>query len=118
MLIGIDGLHGPFPRTNLLVEHTANIRNRMKVEMLADVLVAQTGTQQKSRRVNGTAGADDCLAANVHAMAAFRTRLDSGCGTTLDSNAYRPRLDNEARAMLLRIREPRFRCRLLRPERA
>src|SRR6266436_1669464 len=118
VLVGVDRLHGPFPRTNLFFEYAANVRNGMEVEMPADVFVAEPGTKEKRRRVDGTASADDGFAANAHAMTAFRTRFDAGCSSCFDSNAQGACLDEESSAMLLRIREPRFRRRLLGAESA
>src|SRR5882724_5034029 len=118
VLIGVDSLHRPFPGTNLLFKHATNVRNGMKAKMTADVFVAEPGTKEKRRRVDGAASADDSFAANAHAVAPFRTRFDAGCRTGLDSNPQGARLDDESSAMLLRIREPGFRRRLLGAESA
>jgi hypothetical protein len=90
----------------------------MEVEMAADVFVAEAGTKEQRWCVERAASADDCFAANTDAMASFRTRFYAGRGTGLDSNAQGARLNDESRAMLLRIREPRFRRRLLGAENA
>src|SRR6266852_3704283 len=65
VLVGVDRLHGPFPWTNLFFEYAANVRNGMEVEMPADVFVAQSGTKEQRRCVEGAASADDCFAVNA-----------------------------------------------------
>src|SRR6266403_59799 len=118
VFVGVDRLHGPFPGTNLFLEYAANVRNGMEVEMPADVFVAEPGTKEQRRCVEGAASADDCFAANADAVALFRTRFYASRGTGLDSNALGARLNDESSAMLLRIREPRFCRRLLGAESA
>src|SRR5882724_7794345 len=118
VLVRVDRLHGPFPWTNLFFEYAANVRNGMEVEMPADVFIAQPGTEEQRRCVERAASADDCFAVNADAVAPFRTRFYASRGTGLDSNTLGARLNDESSAMLLRIREPRFRRRLLGAERA
>src|SRR5882724_7927258 len=118
VFVGVDRLHGPFPWTNFFLEYAANVRNGMEVEMPADVFVAEPGTKEQRRCVEGAASADDCLAANAYAVAPFRTRFYATRGTGLDSNAQGARLNDESSAILLRIREPRFCRRLLGAESA
>ena len=84
--------------------------------MPADVFVAEPGTKEERRCVEGTASADDCFAANAHAVALFRTCLYAGRRAGLDSNVPGARLDDKSGAVFLRIREPRFRRRLLGAE--
>src|SRR5258708_7974761 len=45
-LIGIDGLHRAFPRANFFPENASYIGDRMKMQVAADMFVAQAGTQQ------------------------------------------------------------------------
>src|SRR6266436_699606 len=118
VLVGVDRLHGSFPWTNLFFEYAANVRNGMEVEMPADVFIAQSGTKEQRRCVERAASADDCFAVNADAVAPFRSRFYASRGTVLDSNALGARLNDESSAMLLRIREPRFRRRLLGAENA
>src|ERR1700687_4598197 len=51
VFVGVDGLHRPFPWTNLFFKHAANVRNGMEVEMPADVFVAKPGTKEQPRCV-------------------------------------------------------------------
>src|SRR5712664_3256540 len=118
VFVRVDRLHGPFPWTNLFFKHAAYVRNGMEVEMPANVFVAEPGTEQQRRCVEGAASADDGFAANTHAVAPIRTRFYARRRTRLDSNAQGARLNDESSAMLLRIHEPRFCRRLLGAESA
>src|SRR6266436_6313205 len=118
VFVGVNRLHRPFPRANLFFEHAAYVRNGMEVEMPANVFVAEAGTKEQRRCVQGTASADDCFAANAYTVALSRTRFYPGCGTGLDSNAHRACLNDKSSAMLLRICKPRFCRRLLGAESA
>src|SRR6267378_8011393 len=86
VFVRVDRLHRPFPRTNLFFKHAANVRNGVEVEMPGDVFIAQPGTEEQRRCVEGAASADDCFAVNAYAVALFRKRFDAGCRTGLDSN--------------------------------
>src|SRR6266478_6359722 len=118
VFVRVDRLHRPFPRANLFFEHAAYVRNGMEVEMPANVFVAEAGTKEQRRCVQGAASADDCFAANAYTVALSRTRFYPGCGTGLDSNAHRACLNDKSSAMLLRICKPRFCRRLLGAESA
>src|SRR6266849_4133546 len=102
-LIGINGLHGAFPRANLLAENAGNVGDGMKMQMTPDVFVAQAGAQQQCRGVNGAARGDYRLAAHADAWVAT-SRCFGGEGAGLvDAKASCARLLVETRAERVRV---------------
>src|SRR6266849_9100742 len=105
-LIGINGLHGAFPRANLFAEDAGNVGDRVKVQMTADVLVTEAGAQQQRGRVNGAARGDYRFAADADALAATRARLHANGAAPFHANTLGARLYKKPRACFLRVGKP------------
>ena len=71
VLIGINGLHGAFPWANLFVKDATNIGNGMQVQVIADVFIAQAGTQKQSGSMDGAARHHHRFALYGNAVASF-----------------------------------------------
>src|ERR1700738_4062805 len=68
-LIGINRLHRAFPGANLFREDSGNVRDRVKMQVAADVLVLQAGAQHERGSMNGAARGDYGSTAHADALA-------------------------------------------------
>src|SRR5713226_3900554 len=117
-LIGINGLHGAFPRANLFPEDAGNVGDGMKVQMAADVFIAQARAQQQRGSVNRAACDDYSFTAHANALPAARASFDANGAAGFHANALGARLYKKSRARLLRVGEPRFHRGLFRSDAA
>ncbi len=88
------------------------------MKMAPDVFVAQAGTQQQCRRVDGSAGSDDGFTSNADATTFPRASLYSRGNAAFNSNPIRAYFRNQSSSRRLRVGEPSLRAGLLRAKRA
>jgi hypothetical protein len=90
----------------------------MEVQVFGDLWIAKTGTEKQGWSVNGAAGYDDGFAADGNVMAFFCEGYHTGCLAGFDAKFLRACFGDDARAIFLRVSEPRFRYRLFGAEAA
>src|SRR5579859_1368400 len=90
----------------------------MQMKMAPDVFVAQPGTKQQCRRVDGSAGGDHGLAPNTDAATVPRASLYARCNPAFNSNPIRAYFRNQSSSCRLRVGKPCLRAGLLRAKRA
>src|SRR6476646_6711289 len=90
----------------------------MQMKMAPDVFVAQAGTQQQGRRMDGSAGSDDGFTSNADAAAFPRASLYSRRNAAFNSNSVRAYFRDQSCSCRLCVGEPCLRAGLLRAERA
>src|ERR1700738_1569864 len=107
-LIGINGLHGAFPRANFFPENAGYIGDGVKMQVAADMFVAQAGAQQQRWSVNGAASGDYGRTAHADVLATACASVHANGAACFQANGLGARLNKKPRACILRVGKPRF----------
>src|SRR5262245_61596098 len=88
----------------------------MEMQMPANVCILQTRPQQQSSGMDRATRNYDFSAFHNNAITLFGSRFDAGGEASVHANTFGLRLDQDPRAMRLRVREPRLRSGLFRAD--